>query len=385
MHTKPKSHFLMVHLIILALMVVCSGKNVFAADCNDYADSGERLKCKHGKLLDEHEKTIENLEYSFGGVLPQENFDRLKKANGRAKKAKERISPKGFKSIAKKNTSACDIQEWEGDGDGICEPGEKCMEIIGDGIGDDVQPCKLKGKNKEACEEICADSETPADILESDIDEEFQAELEEAYDDVTGQLVSANNTMESQELMLAEMSVALITAAEPSDSCKASTDWLTYGEVLTMTILKQVSVGVRGITDIAERGCDQTGAGFNCASCCVVAEGLAAAAALTVETADGIFDIIQWGVDSSKQNCLSSLSSDLQLAKGSLNTVASSAAASDAKLQLLMQDVDAIKSEISQLQGMLSNMQSEMENQFNEINNTLATPNGQREGFPNTK
>ena len=384
----------------LAVLSVFTAPSVYAesSDCNELVDKGERLKCKHGTMLDEQKRVIDNLEYHFGEVVPPEDFERLKKAHGRAKKTKDRTTAKNFKSLGKKKPSTCDYVELlndnKGNEDGVCDPGERCRELIGDGIGDEEQPCKLRGKNREVCEEIC---EGPEDELEGDIDEAYLDELEENYDEVTDQLKNANDTIENNGDMFSKVAKAMLTSYAPNASCQPSPDWLAYGEVLTMTILKQVSVGLRGIADVAERGCDQTGAGFNCATCCIIAEGAASVAALTVETVQGISDLIQWGVESTRQSCLSTVSADLQETKAKLTAVTAAASSNGNQLSGVILDINVIKNDIITLQASVNNLNKEvgnirqqlsdlseaMENGFGTLNTMMSTPQGQRPGFPN--
>ncbi|MGE5893432.1 MAG: hypothetical protein ACM34I_05205 [bacterium] len=383
-------------LFVFALFftVLASGLPAEAVDCSGIADSGERLKCKHGNVLEEQDRIITNLELNFGQVVPTENFERLKKANNRAKNSKDRMNAKQFKSLGKKNAETCDLVEWEGDGDGICEPGEKCEEVIGDNIGDDVQPCKLKGNKKEVCVEICTGGSE--DTLEDDTDPLYLADVEQSYDDVTNSLDAANDILESNGPQIASMAVSLLTASEPADACKASADWLAYADILTITIMKQVQVGLRGIADIAERGCDQTGAGFNCATCCIILEGAAAVSALVTETTDGIFNLIEWGVDNSKQSCMSSISADLQELKATLGTVASTTSGTSNQLSGAVADIQTIKTTVNNLTTSVDSLNADVDglhlqiddlraltdNRFNEVYILLNTPQGQRPDFP---
>jgi hypothetical protein len=384
----------------VAVLSAFPASSVYAesSDCNELVDKGERLKCKHGNMLYEQKRVIENLELHFGEVVPAEDFERLRKAHIRAKKTKDRTTAKNFKSLGKKKPSTCDyaelLDDGKGDDDGICEPGERCKELIGDGLGDETQPCKLKGKNREVCEEICEGS---VDEMESDIDEAYLDDLEENYDDVTKQLKDANDTMENNGEMFAAVVNAVLTSYPPHASCQPSPDWLAYGEVLSMTILKQISVGLRGIADIAERGCDQTGAGFNCATCCVVLEGAASVAAVTVETVDGIHKLIRWGVDSTTQSCLSAVSADLQETKAKLTAVTASASSNGNQLADVVQDINTVKNDVVTLQTSVNELNTQvgniqqqlnalsesMQNGFNILNTMVSTPQGQRPGFPN--
>jgi hypothetical protein len=370
---------------VMLFLVMAPGLRAQTVECTE-EDIGERIKCKHGKLLGEQKKVIDNLEVSFGGVVPAGDFERLRKAHGRAKKSNSRMDGKKFKSLGKKNPGTCAFEQYSGNANPICEPGEKCKEVIGDGIGDEDGICKLKGKKKEVCVEIC---EGDTDVLEDDTDMEYLADLEENYDDVTKNLEDANAMMENNQVAMAAMAMPLLTSYEPSAACAASIDWLTYGEVLTMTIMKQISVGLRGIADIAERGCDQTGAGFNCATCCIVAEGAASVMALVVETTDGIFKLVKWGFDNASQSCLGSLSADLQETKAVLKTVAITTGKSDAKLTGVVMDVQYIRTTVDNLttavgnvQQQITNLEGAMNTRFNKVDTLLITPQGKRDGFP---
>ena len=374
-----------VALFTFVFLFLVMAPGLQAVECTE-EDIGERIKCKHGKLLGEQKKVIDNLEINFGGVVPAGDFERLRKSHGRAAKSNNRMDGKKFKSLGKKNQGECQIAEYSGNGNGICEPGEKCLEVDGDGIGDDNGICKLKGKKKEVCVEVC---EGDTDVMEDDTDLEYLTDLEENYDDVTKNLEDANAMMVNNPVVMASMAMPLLTTYEPSAACKASIDWLTYGEVLTMTIMKQISVGLRGVADIAERGCDQTGAGFNCATCCIVAEGAASVMALVVETTDGIFKLVKWGFDNTSQNCLGSLSADLQETKAVLKTVAITTGKSDAKLtgvvtdvQYIRTTVDSLTTAVGNVQQQITNLEGAMNTRFNEVDTLLNTPQGRRDSFP---
>jgi hypothetical protein len=370
-------------MIISAGVLVLFAGNLYAAttDCDAYQDNGDRMKCKHGKLLEQQGLLIDKLGNHFGEFVPND-IKRLKNAQARAENAEKRTTAKDFKKIGRKRPQACDIAEIDepkSDGDGICEPGERCLEINDDGIGNDDGVCKLKGNNKEVC--ACIGGGPEDEVMDDDTDPEYQADMEQSYDDVTKLLEAANETVEVEGEFLSAMAMSTISGTEQSNPCAASADWLKYSEIMTLTILKQVAVGLRGIADIAERGCDQTGAGFNCSSCCVVAEGLAAVAALAVETTDGIFQLIKWGVDSSKQDCLSSLYEDVHGNKASLTGI---------KVVLgpppdppipggMSQGVADLIDDVKALQQQITDLETVLNSRFDETKEILLTPHGQRD------
>lgn len=396
--------FVPLFVIFMLFTVMPSGLHAESQEC-DGLETGERMKCKHGKFLDEQDKLITNLEINFGGIVPEEDFANLINAQKRAKKAKDRAKAKEFKMLTKKNPGPCnyaeadpEYQKGQYNEDGICDPGENCA-VLPENDLDDNGVCKLKGKKKEVCLQVCGDISEDADVMEDDVDPEILSDWEETYDDVTKKMKLANETMENEGTTIRAMTTSLLTGFEPSDACKTSIDWLEYADILTMTILKQVAVGSRGIADIAERGCDQTGAGFNCASCCIIAETVASVAALTVETLDGIFSLVRWGVESASQSCLSSLSADLQGAKASLNIIEGSGAANGEQLgevsstiSFLQEDVNEVKTSIDQLNQDVAGIMQQiidlaaaMNAGFSNVNTILNTPQGQREDFPNNK
>jgi hypothetical protein len=388
-------------LLVCAMFFIflSSGLRAEAAACDEITDNGERLKCKHGRVLGEQERMINNLETHFGQVVGADSIERLKKAHGRANKAKDRMNSKHFKSLAKKNPEMCEIAElskaWGGNGNenGICEPGELCEEVMGDNIGNDDHICKMKGKNREACVEICGGG---GDTMEDEADLASLADLEENYDDVTKSLEAANSALENGGPLMATMAGSVLSAYEPADACKASADWLSFANILTVTIMKQVSVGLRGIADIAERPCDQTAAGFNGAAVCAVVEGAATVMALVTETTEGIFRLVTWGVDNSKQTCMSSLSADLQETKVTLGTVASTTSGSSGQLTGVLTEVQNIKTTVNNLTTKINTLSANLEalqqrttalsetmnNRFNNVETLLNTPQGRRDSFP---
>lgn len=348
-------------------------------------DSGVRMKCKHSKLLEQQGLLINKLALHFEGAIP-DDIARLKKAQERAVKAKDRTSAKDFKKIGKKSPAICEYAEYGDDAskdeNDVCGPGERCLEFEGDGDG----VCKLKGNKAEVC--MCLDGSSGDESMVEDIDSEYLDELELTYDDVTLQLELANMKLDEQAPALAVMSTSLVNGAESSNPCEPKPDWHKYGEVMTMTILKQAEVGLRGIADIAERGCDQTGAGFNCSTCCVIAETLASVAALAVETMEGIFKLKDWYDQSTKHTCLMTLYDDVQTNMSSLGSIESSLGPPpkppipgglNQGLADVIRDMGALQEKVRLLNEQITAFETLMNNRLDETRDILLTPHGQRE------
>lgn len=354
-------------------------------EIGDEDDSGVRMKCKHGKLLEQQGLLIDKLALHFKDSIP-DDIERLKKAQGRAVKVKDRTSAKDFKKIGKKSPAMCEYAEAEVDAhkdeNDICGPGERCLELEGDGNG----ICKLKGNNAEVC--ACIEGSSDDEILGEDVDSEYLDDLELTYDDVTLQLELANIKLDEQAPALAAMSASFLSESDSTNPCEPKPDWHKYGEVMTMTILKQAEVGLRGIADIAERGCDQTGAGFNCSSCCVIAETLASVAALAVETMEGIFKLKDWYDQSTKHTCLMTLYDDVLSNKSSLGSIESSLGPPPVPpipgglnqgLANVINDMAELQKKVRLLNERITDFESMMNNRLDETKEILLTPHGQRE------
>jgi hypothetical protein len=94
--TSESGRLTAVVFLTFVLLFLVMAPGLQAVECTE-EDIGERIKCKHGKLLGEQKKVIDNLEINFGGVVPAGDFERLRKAHGRAKKSNSRMDGKKFK------------------------------------------------------------------------------------------------------------------------------------------------------------------------------------------------------------------------------------------------------------------------------------------------
>ncbi|HSL23086.1 MAG TPA: hypothetical protein VK886_16265 [Vicinamibacterales bacterium] len=368
-----------------------------AEDCGSIADSGERLKCKHGKVLDGQGRLIQKLETDFAQFIPADSIERLKRAHGRATRAKDRLHSKHFKSLGKKSPDpdACKIKALathDADGDGECDPGDQCEELIGDFVGDERQPCKMKGKSPEACVEVCEGDDT----MEEDVDPQALEDAEENYDDVIESLAAANAVLEQNGPLMAFVAGSLLAADGPAAVCQASTDWLGVADALATRITKLASTWTRGLADLAQIACDQTVAGFNASVLCIPTEASAMALALIADTTEGVFTVLKVLADNSVQKCLSSLSGDLQGTKttldnlaATLGTVASTTSDSsnllsevEADVQNIQTTVDDLTANVNALRATVESLFEGMNKRFTNVETLLNTPPGQRPEFP---
>ena len=361
-------------LLILGLPSAALGQ---AAECDSETDSGQRLKCKHDKLLDEQDALVGKMQpFVDADLITQAEFERLGRAKNRARGAAERADAKHFKKLSKKNQKICDeyaelLGDGKGNDDGICEPGETCEEVLGDGIGNDDGACKLKGANREACVQI-GDCAGAGDELEDETDEGSQEEWETAYDDAISQFAEANAAIETAGPALASRVNRLLTASNPAAACEASIDWFEYGQILAVTIAKQLTVGTRGIADVAERGCDQTVAGFSGSGVCAALEAVASVAAVFTETLEGILAIVDWGIQNTTDSCLESLSSDLQDALGQIALIKAAASSTEANTAMLLIELDGHRTDLDDHRGDLASHDTGVQGHLDAIDDVLA-------------
>ena len=169
------------------------------ADCDAVVDSGERIQCKYGNIVEQQLETAAMLANLPD--LPQSQQQALMNQANRAENARSRASPIDFQQLTRKTESTCQVVElliadmpvMGGDGDGICTMGETCSEVIGDGIGNDDGECSPRqGAKREVCVELC-----DAEALNSD--ENFDeagigGDVEGQLDEMTDQYVELNRS-----------------------------------------------------------------------------------------------------------------------------------------------------------------------------------------------
>jgi hypothetical protein len=288
--------------IAAGLVVVGAGAPRAAraqADACAGLEGKARLQCKYDRFAAEASRAATALADAPGAGVTEEQRGSLRAAAARVDRERGRVARTGGleTQAAKRRVKClpreCDPEQFPPadpaaaplcrpvDGDGICEEGEDCLEVVGDGVGDDVQPC-VAG---EVCATVCDGRAAEA---EENVDPAAVAELETVYDDLTATAADVNDTLPG----IAAASARVRTLSGSADPCAeqaAATRWSA-----TLRVSAVVSAATsRGVTDIAERFCDQSSAGFALGSACVAGESLTFAVELfkaTVELASGSVD-----------------------------------------------------------------------------------------------
>jgi hypothetical protein len=183
------------------------------ADCNFddtlFEDRGDwinaRLDCRYKNINSELWDLVEEVDNLPPGLFSEKQISNFKNERDRVEKERKKTTQAGgFKGIAKRQDSICQIMELDdgyGDADGICEPGENCAEVLDDGIGDEDGICKpLKGKKKEVCIQICDQDVTSA------VDENFDLETLETTE---ANLESVEGLMEASREQVIQMNIAM--------------------------------------------------------------------------------------------------------------------------------------------------------------------------------
>lgn len=271
------------------------GSEVAAGPCDGASDRGQRLKCRLDLLVEKGTRTADVLGAPpYADLLTQGQRDGIASAKRRLEVQRARIGPDLLKAMGRKRDAACRVVECDPalhpacapvDGDGICGKGEDCLEVIGDGAGDDVQPCSpMHGRNREPCVVTCEDE--PVCREDSNIDEDVAAELEGVYDQMIEGLEEVNEVLPAAAPALR---LALADAGG-EDPCALHAEGLERTHHALVAMARIGATTFRTGADVAERLCDQVVFGFNCAACCVALEtsaGLLAATSELVATMEG--------------------------------------------------------------------------------------------------
>jgi len=242
--------------------------------CSQYADKGERLKCKFERVNSKIGETLGNIDQL--DILPPTQVKSLKNANSRAARDKDRAGSEGFKGLTKKKDVKCQTKECDPalsgnknckpliNPNGICDPDEDCLEVIGDGIGDDEQPCSpLHGKNKEVCVQICDQEAINGD--EENFDDQAGSDWEGTLTDTADNL-DFTNTMMTQAV---QRSRGLQMLAVEGTSVCAN---LVIEPKFTYEQLQGVRAGANAAklaADSCDAGCNQDSMGWNCSAVCL--------------------------------------------------------------------------------------------------------------------
>ena len=329
-------------LSVTPAMALCRPEN----NCRDCPDQSERLKCKFDSMAEEGKKTMQLLQ-DVPGLLTPAQSSGMTKARERLDREKNRLKPEDFKMMAKKKSANCQLVEASGNGDGICDPkaGETCVEVVGDGIGDDDGICwPMTGKKREVCAQIC---DQEAIVLDEEaMDDDAVAELEGMYDTITGHSKEANEAIpETVQLMHTLRAVG-------DDPCALQTSQVrnlydTYKKA------KWAATGTRAAADVAERFCDQTWGfwfSFTVGAACIGAE----TAILGLNSWWDAVDIVEAELDAL------TLDATLECARTTTEITGQTG------------------SLITEVQGVLTGVSANN----NDILRLIQTPPGQRENYP---
>ena len=190
-------------LAIAATAFVLSAGVVTAAPptpqaCSD-PDLGARVRCKFDNVVAQQDTTTDMLTQM--PEIPDTQKQALMNQRDRLMTAFGRTTDDDYKQLAKKKDPKCQVAEvmndGKGDDDGICTGNEDCLEVIGDQIGDDIQPCKTTGKpsDREVCVEIC--DSMAVNSNPDNFDENGRGkDLEDELDDATEQYEALNQVLE---------------------------------------------------------------------------------------------------------------------------------------------------------------------------------------------
>lgn len=311
--------------------------------CADVADRGERMKCRLDRLTAEGTRTAEVLASPpWSGLLSPAQREGVERARARLQHQRARVRPEELKALTRKRDSACQPVECDPDlhpgcapvdGDGICGPGEDCLELLRDGVGDDVQPCSpMHGNRREECVLTCEDAAVCRE--ETNLDDDLTAELEGAYDDVTASLGEVNAALPE----VAPAVRSLLTAQVGTDPCALDADGLSRQSHILVATARLSAVGARGVADIAERICDQEAFGFNCASCCA-----------PFETAAGLLAVASELVSFMEGNINSATIDAAFACVGALNAAVNGQVAQLEELERGLDRIDAVQAEVIRL------------------------------------
>ena len=313
--------------------------------------------------------------YGRSSLFTAEEKDDLFSAYNRAQNAKNRMhNAGGYKESVQKIKSRdeyCYIKEFSGDGDGVCEKNEECSEITTDGIGDDTQPCALKGpkKDREVCEQICTQSLADEDEnYDSETATDTEVELEELE-------VALNNAELGIEMaMMAELQIyeqRLFDHATLSDSCgdfNADLSWWSFGVMMALQVAKNTADGA--FNTCSSYG-GQTILGMNTKSVCTVL-------AVVKAVVDTIYDGSELGFKVGDE-----VDASTQMAKLSECTegLTDEFTEPDGAIVILQKDVDDLTAEFGE-GGAIDTLQKDVDKMKEALillEELVRTPHGQRD------
>jgi hypothetical protein len=275
-----------------------------------------------------------------------------------------------FRAKVKKQKSVeddCYIKEKIGDGTGNetqpCESGEVCEEVLGDGIGDNDGICETKGKNKEVCVQIC---QAPLATDEATYDPDAAVEAEQEIDELAVALDEATGEITRTTARMRAASAAAPATRAPLDCSQYEYD-LFPGPVTL-----QVTQVAKNVTGAAFNGCsvvcNQDAFGWNCEAGCLV---LAILDGIANAVNDG-FQVASDTNDGAQMDRLTRCTTEL---KSNIDALLLSAGNTEDALAEVQQRLQAMTEQIHAVA-------TEMAARFDAIDQQLCLPQGQRACFP---
>jgi hypothetical protein len=323
----------------------------------DQQDSGARIKCKFGNIIEQQQASVEMISFMPG--FPQSQKDALVEQVNRNRRAQGRSAEEDFKTLAKKAHPKCQVLEITGDGigddDGVCKGNEECVEVAGDQIGNDDGVCKPRnGKNRETCVEIC-DQEglnSDPDNFDDDPNQDSQGrDVERHLDEVTNQYIELNEMLE-EDLQVRAAARILTENGDPCAQVFAARHNINF-VAFTLGFAETMQAG----HNVLENFCRQDVLGNNVSAPCAVSAGIAGIARVTLA-------VLQFDDGNVNSDTIDGTYACLQ----SLNTSAGET----------NQSLDAIQTKLNTLEQMMNSLQNEVA----EVKTLVTTPLGRREGFP---
>jgi hypothetical protein len=254
----------------------------------------------------------------------------------------------------------CYVKELIGDGTGDdvqpCEKNEDCEEVIGDEVGDDVQPCKVKGNpaSREVCVQVC---QQPLPDEPENYDSEVAFDTEQGLEELEVVLVDATDEVKAA---ITRMSQHYETRPADADDCDMYEFGLFPGSVAMQAsqVAKNVADAVFNSCSVA---CNQDAFGWNCEAACVVF----AVVAGVLNGVDDAFAVLD-GANGSDQ----------------LDRVAKCTRQLGIAVEGTQETIDDVEEKVDALKQQIENLTMLMEERFLVIEDHLCRPQGQRECFP---
>lgn len=351
-------------IVLLALLLVAVSTASANPPSKDPKEYNDRINERFSELNDSLKNLVDKAVNENGGLFTDAQKEHLKNERMRAAKAQNRTHEAGgFKKWAKKQKLECFILEIIGDGIGDdiqpCEKGEICEEIIDDLIGDEDGECWYKfcgKKNGEICAENC--NEDLIEDMNDNYDPNAAQDIEDSIVDVTAVLDDTNDllTMRLERMAAMKLStVPLVQSLDPNDKCARLP--VDREREFDFTTLQGMLAGANAASmayNICDSACNQDAFGWNCSAVCVV-----------LATAEGVLETISDAFE---------LQDD--------TVTAEQVDAACLCLKQTSAEIGDIQEEILLLKAQIQYLTDLVNQRFDDMEVLLNTPQGRRPDFP---